>query len=98
MKAFDVTYAGEETLKPGAVKVSTAKLQLIPKSEKVRNNYNKIFLWIDLEKGISVQQQFFSPQGDYRLTKYSSIELNQKKISDDVFKLKTTSKTKQISP
>jgi outer membrane lipoprotein-sorting protein len=94
VKAFDVTYAGAEVID----KVSTAKLQLIPKSDKFRNTYNKILLWIDLEKGISVQQQFFSPQGDYRLTKYSSIQLNQKKISDDVFKLRTTSKTQQISP
>jgi hypothetical protein len=45
-----------------------------------------------------VQQQFFSPQGDYRLTKYSSIQLNEKKIADDVFKLKTTGKTQTISP
>ena len=40
--------------------VATAKLQLVPKSEKVRNTYHRIFLWIDLESGISVQQQFFS--------------------------------------
>ena len=51
--------------------VATAKLQLVPKSEKVRNTYSEIFLWIDLDKGISVQQQFFQPQGDYRLAKYS---------------------------
>jgi hypothetical protein len=91
-KAFDVTYVGAETING----VATAKLQLLPKSDKVRNTYNRIFLWIDLDKGISVQQQFFSPQGDYRLTKYSS--LNEKKIPDEVFKLKTTSKTQTISP
>jgi outer membrane lipoprotein-sorting protein len=94
MKAFDVSYVGPETLNG----VATAKLQLIPKSDKVRNTYNKIFLWIDLDKGVSLQQQFFSSQGDYRLTKYSSIQLNEKKISDDVFKLKTTSKTQMVSP
>lgn len=93
-KSFDVTYLGPETIDG----VATAQLQLIPKSEKVRNNYNKILLWIDLNKGISVQQQFFSPQGDYRLTKYNAIQLNEKKIPDDVFKLKTTGKTQTISP
>lgn len=93
VKAFDVTCTGPETING----VATAKLQLIPKSDKVRNNYNKIFLWVDLDKGISVQQQFFSPQGDYRLTKYQNIELNGKKIPDEVFKLKTTSKTQTIS-
>jgi hypothetical protein len=94
LKAFDVTYAGPETISG----ISTAKLQLIPKSENVRNSYNKIFLWIDLDKGISVQQQFFTPQGDYRLTKTPSVQLNGKKIPDEVFRLKTTSKTQTISP
>jgi hypothetical protein len=94
VKAFDVTYVDAKTVDG----VATAELQLIPKSDKVRNNYNKILLWIDLEKGISVWQQFFSPQGDYRLTKYSKIQLNEKKIPDEVFKLKTTSKTQTISP
>lgn len=93
LKAFDVTYAAAETING----VATAKLQLIPRSEKVRHSYDRILLWIDLEKGISVQQQFFTPQGDYRLTKYSSIKVNEK-IPDDVFKLKTTSKTQTIMP
>jgi hypothetical protein len=44
-----------------------------------------------------VQQQFFDPQGDYHLTKYSSIRVNDK-IADSVFRLKTTSKTQTISP
>ncbi len=94
VKAFDVTYVGPETING----VATAKLQLLPKSEKVRNTYNRIFLWIDLDKGISVQQQFFTPQQDYRLAKYSSIQVNGKKIPEEVFKLKTTSKTQTISP
>lgn len=93
IKTFDVTYLGPETVDG----VATAKLQLVPKSEKVRNTYKQVFLWIDLDKGISVQQQFIQPQGDYRLAKYSSIRINEK-IPDDVFKLKTTSKTQTISP
>jgi len=94
VKAFDVTYVGPEKIDG----VATAKLQLVPKSEKARNTYNKILLWIDLDKGISVQQQFFTPQQDNRLAKYSSIQVNGKKIPDEVFKLKTTSKTQTISP
>jgi len=93
-KAFDVTYLGPDTV--GGV--ATARLQLIPKSERVRGNFNKIVLWIDLETGISRQQQFFDPQGDYRLAKYSSIQVNGKKIPDEVFKLKAAGKTQTISP
>lgn len=93
VKAFDVTYQGPETING----VATAKLQLIPKSERVRNNFKQIFLWIDLDRGISVQQQFFDPQGDYRLAKYKAIRPNEK-IGNDVFQLKTTGKTTTISP
>jgi outer membrane lipoprotein-sorting protein len=93
VKTFDVTYVGPETING----IATAKLQLVPKSEKVRNTYKQIILWIDLDKGISVQQQAFQPGGNYRLAKYSSIRINEK-ISDEVFKLKTTSKTQTISP
>jgi len=92
-KAFDVSYEGEETVDS----VATAKLQLIPKSEKIRNNFSKIFLWIDLARGISLQQKFMQTQGDYRLAKYSAIRVNAK-IGSDVFQLKTTKKTKIVSP
>jgi outer membrane lipoprotein-sorting protein len=77
--------------------INTAKLELTPKSQKVRNTFQTILLWIDLKQGISVQQKFIDPSGDYRLAKYSNIELNQK-IPDSVFKIKTDSKTKTISP
>ncbi len=93
MKTFEVTYIGPETV--GGI--ATAKLQLVPKSEKVRSTYKQIFLWVDLDRGISVQQQAFQPDGNYRLAKYSSIRINEK-IRDDVFKLKTTGKTTTISP
>jgi outer membrane lipoprotein-sorting protein len=93
LKAFEVSYQGLESID----NVSTAKLQLIPKSEKLRNTFKEIFLWIDLERGISVQQQFFEPQGDYRLAKYSSFRLNEK-IPAEVFQLKTTGKTQVVSP
>ncbi len=93
IKSFDVSYQGEETVDG----IATAKLQLIPKSEKFRNNISKILLWIDLSRGISVQQQFFQGQGDYRLAKYSAVNLKAK-IGNDVFQLKTTKKTQFVSP
>jgi outer membrane lipoprotein-sorting protein len=92
-QAFDITYVGEERID----NVQTAKLQLIPKSEKVRNTFSKIFLWIDLNRGVSLQQQFMQGQDDYRMAKYSDIELHEK-IPSDVFRLKTTSKTQFVSP
>jgi outer membrane lipoprotein-sorting protein len=92
-KSFDVTYQGQETIDG----IPAAKLQLIPKSERVRNTFARILLWIDLDRGISLQQQFFEPDGNYKLAKYSSIRLNEK-IPDEVFRLKTTGKTQILSP
>ncbi len=92
-KSFDVTYQGEETLD----NIPTAKLQLIPKSDKVHSNFPQIILWIDLDRGISVQQKLMQTQGDYRLAKYSAIKVNAK-VNNDVFRLKTTGKTKFVSP
>jgi outer membrane lipoprotein-sorting protein len=92
LKSFDVKSLGTETV--GGV--NAAKLELTPKSERVRNIFSKIWLWIDPARGVSVQQQFFEPSGDYRLAKYSEIQLNQK-IPDNVFKLKTSGDTQFVS-
>jgi outer membrane lipoprotein-sorting protein len=93
LKSFDVTYLGTENVEG----VDTAKLELIPKSEKARNTFNRIWLWIDPARGVSVRQKLFAPDGDYRLADYSDIRLHEK-IPDSVFKLKTTGKTKFLSP
>ncbi len=93
LKSFDVKYLGAEKLNG----IDTAKLELVPKSVKGRNMFDHIWMWVDISRGVSVQQQLFNPSGDYRLAKYSDIQLNQK-IPDSVFKLKTTSKTKFVSP
>jgi outer membrane lipoprotein-sorting protein len=93
LKSFEVKCIGGENVEG----VDTAKLELVPKSEKARNTFNRIWLWIDPARGVSVRQQLFAPDGDYRLADYSGIKLNEK-ISDNVFRLKTTSKTKFLSP
>src|SRR5437773_11456910 len=93
LKSFDVKYLAAENLNG----VETAKLELVPKSVKVRNNVDHILLWIDPARGVPAQQQFFEPSCDYRLTKYSDIKVNEK-IPDSIFKLKTTGKTKTVSP
>ena len=92
LKSFAVRYLGNESL--GGTE--TAKLDLTPKSEEVKRNFTHLVLWIDPERGVSIQQQLFETSGDYRLAKYSDIEVNQK-ISENVFKLKTSARTKVVS-
>jgi len=93
LKTFDVQYLGTETVNGS----ETARLDLIPKAQSVRNSIAHIILWIDPERGVSLQQQLFEPSGDYRLAKYADIQINQK-IPESVFKLRTTGKTKFVSP
>ena len=93
VKNFVVHYGGTETVDG----VSTVKLDLVPKATKVRNMFSRIILWIDPARGISVQQQFLEPSGDYRLAKYTNVKLNEK-VPDGAFKLKTTGKTKWVRP
>jgi outer membrane lipoprotein-sorting protein len=94
LKSYDVKFLGSEA----ANGIKAEELELIPKSARLRNNIARILLWIDPDRGISVQQQLFEPGGDYRLAKYSEIKINQNKFPEDVFKLKTTGRTKFISP
>jgi outer membrane lipoprotein-sorting protein len=93
LKSYDVKFLGSETTNG----VPAQKLELIPKSAHLRNNIARILLWIDPARGISVQQQFFEPGGDYRLVKYSDVKIKEK-LPEDAFKLKTTKKTKFLSP
>ena len=92
-KSFDVTFQGEETID----NIPTGKLHLVPKSDKTRANFPEIILWIDLSNGISVQQKLVQTEGDFRVAKYSNINLRSK-IGNDVFRLKTTGKTQFVSP
>jgi outer membrane lipoprotein-sorting protein len=92
-KSFDVKFGGMEQVQG----VNAGRLELTPKSTKVKNMFSLITLWIDPTRGVSVQQRFQEPSGDYRLAQYSNIQIN-KKINNDVFKLKTTGKTKVIRP
>jgi outer membrane lipoprotein-sorting protein len=92
LKSFAVKFLGNEKIGD----LETAKLDLVPKSEEVKRNFSHLWLWIDPQRGVSLQQQLFETSGDYRLAKYSDIQVNQK-ISENAFKLKTTSKTKVVS-
>ena len=90
---YDVQLGGSEAVDG----MQTTKLELTPKSPKVRNMFDKIILWVDPPRDISLRQQFIEPSGDYRTTRYMNIKLNGK-ISDDIFKLHTTSHTKVVRP
>lgn len=92
LKNYDVKMDGWETMDGARV----AKLELVSKSEKVRNMFSQFILWIDTKQDIPLQQKVFQPSGDYWLAHYTNFKLNAR-IPEDVFRLKTTSKTKIIT-
>ena len=93
IKSFTVKYQGKETVDG----VKTVKLELLPTSARVRNMFERIILWIDPERDVSIKQQAFEPGGDYRIAKYSNIRTNSR-LPEDTFKLKTNGKTKFVHP
>jgi len=93
---FQVRYCGMEN----AQGVNSYRLDLAPKTADVRKMFDRIVLWIDPSRGVSVQQKFFQPESQgYRLAVYSNIKLNQP-IPGGIFSLKsrTNSKTTYLSP
>jgi outer membrane lipoprotein-sorting protein len=91
-KTFDITYGGEEKIDG----TDTVRLELVPKADKIKEHFPKVILWINPQTGISVQQKLMETDGDYRLAKYSDIQLGQK-IPAKVFQLKTSGKTKIVT-
>jgi outer membrane lipoprotein-sorting protein len=63
----------------------------------VKSSLSHVLLWMDSKRNVSIKQQFFEPSGDYRLTHYTNIKVNDR-VPDDVFRLKTTSSTKVVRP
>lgn len=88
---FEVKFDGNEDVDG----IKTAKLELTPKSDRVKNMFDKIIVWVDATRSVSLKQQAFEPSGDYRLCHYTNIKVNSK-IPDDVFKLHTSGRTKTV--
>jgi outer membrane lipoprotein-sorting protein len=95
IKNYDVKMDGWETVDG----VKTAKLELVAKSEKVRNMFSHFIIWIDAQRDVPIKQQVFASSGDYWLAHYisSSIKRNVS-IPDTAFKLETTPHTRTVKP
>lgn len=70
--AWTVTFQGMETV--GGKQ--TARLDLVPKQENVRNNVSHATIWVDLSRDVSLKQIFYQPSGDSKTVTYSNIRYN----------------------
>jgi outer membrane lipoprotein-sorting protein len=80
-KNYQVSFAGEEIVDGK----KTAMLDLTPKTALA--GIKTVRLWMDEQKGLSLQVKVVEAGGDYALYKYSNIKLNGA-IPDSVFDLK----------
>jgi len=91
-KSFEVKYLGDEKIG----EAQTARLQLTPIAPKVQQQFPRIDLWIDKQRGLSLRQQLWQANGDYRIADYSNIQVN-KKMNDSIFKLRTSGDTTVVN-
>jgi negative regulator of sigma E activity len=83
-EAWNIVDLGQETLDGAKVE----KLELVSKEQSVRNNYTKVTLWMDLDRGISLKQVLLSPSGDIDTATYTKIRLNEKNVDKKPFEIK----------
>lgn len=92
--SYQITLAGEPPL--GDKK--TVELDLIPKSQGVKNQFSKIQIWYDPATWLAVQQQFYETgSGDYSIVRYSNLVKNPQ-IPEAQFKPHWPKGTEKIKP
>lgn len=81
---WNITDDGQETVNG----IKTEKLELVSKDPGVLQNFSKVILWMDLDRDVSIKQQFFAAgTRNTNTAVYSDIQLN-KKPNTDPFKYK----------
>ena len=56
--------------------VSVAKLDLVPKEQKVLDMFAHVEIWVDPARSVSYKQVFYQPSGDKRTATYTNIRYN----------------------
>lgn len=88
---WEIKYLGSEVLDHK----KTEKLELIAKDPSIRRNIPKVTIWVDPENGVSLKQVFDQGPGQYRVSVYFNLKVNQT-LPGDAFTFKTTKKTNYV--
>jgi outer membrane lipoprotein-sorting protein len=75
--------------------VSVAKLDLVPKEEKVLEMFTHVTIWVEPSRGINHKQIFYQPSGDLRTTTYKNIRYNTP-VPADVFQINPARGTNHV--
>jgi outer membrane lipoprotein-sorting protein len=89
---WNIKYLGTEKMDG----VTTDKLELVAKDPTVRKNVSKVTLWMDADRGVSIQQVFDQGPGQSRICRYTNIKVNQT-LPADAFTFKTDKQTRFVN-
>lgn len=89
---WNMKYLGTEKIDG----IATDKLEMIAKDPVVRKNIPKVTLWMDSDRGVSVQQLIDQGQGQTRTSHFTNLKVNQA-LPADAFTFKTDKKTRTIT-
>jgi chaperone LolA len=93
-ESYTITLKGEDTLDGK----KAVLLELVPKTDEVKQQLSKIQLWLDETTWLPVQQQFFETgSGDYFIIRYKNMTRNVH-IPDTEFKPHWPHGTSKIQP
>jgi outer membrane lipoprotein-sorting protein len=92
-KNYDIKLAGSETLNGER----TSRLELIPKSQEVRNLASKIELWIPEGKSNAIQEKLTQPSKNYHLVVFSNVKMNVP-LPDSDYSLKLPAGVEKVYP
>ena len=67
-----------EPISDGASTVTVDKLDLIPKDPGVKSSFTHVVIWIDPARGVSLKQEYTTPESDKRTVTYSHLRYNAK--------------------
>lgn len=70
---WDIKYVGSEVLDG----VKTEKLELVAKDPAARKNIQKVTVWMDTQRAVSLKQMLEEPGGEYRVNVFFNFKLNQ---------------------
>ncbi|HEY1256785.1 MAG TPA: hypothetical protein VGF01_18585 [Terracidiphilus sp.] len=89
---WEITYLGPETLDG----IKTEKLELVAKDLAIRKNLPKVTVWMDTDRGVSLKQVFDEGPGQYRVSVYFNIKVNDS-LPKNAFTLDTDKQTTYVN-
>jgi outer membrane lipoprotein-sorting protein len=91
--SYSIQLGGEETV----AGQRTARLELVPKSEKAREYLAKAEIWVSLSDGRTVRQKFHERSGDYRQVTFADAKWNLD-LPDSALRLNPPKGVKRVQP